>query len=287
MARLVNVATIAVVLVILWINGMKLLESLEWRFIFFPTSTISLTPSDLGADYEDIYFPTADGETLNGWFVPAPSRRKETQNRTALWFHGNGGNLSHRTPEVVALNQRLNLNVFIFDYRGYGRSTGSPTEEGVYSDSRAAISYLQSRKDLDSDHIVFLGRSLGAAVAVELAGSLPREDKPEALILISPFTNTKDMASVHNRLNPFRFIVPNRFDSLERIPHVRQPLLIVHSEHDEIVPLSQGQRLYEAAGEPKSFHLWRGAGHNDDLSLGHEELWASLEEFVAALQPQN
>lgn len=283
MARLVNLATVLVVIFAISGTGMRVLESLEWKLMFFPTSAISLTLGDLGAKYEDIYFPTTDGEQLNGWFVPAPTGSAGEPAPTVLWFHGNGGNLGNRASDVLWLNRRLNTNVFIFDYRGYGRSTGSPTEQGVYLDSRAALTYLLGRDDVDQGKIVFLGRSLGCAVAVELASAVSAHNFPAGLILISPFTHTKDMARVHNRLNPFRFLVPNRFNSLERITGVPGPFLIIHGDRDRTVPLKQGQQLYAAAAEPKTFHLWSGADHNDDLGIGHERLWKELGSFMASL----
>ena len=288
MAKLVDMATVVVVLLALSGTGMKLLESFEWRFMFFPTTSVDLTLGDLGATYEDVYFSTEDGEKLNGWFVPAPPGDDSRPDQTILWFHGNGGNLSHRAPDVLWMNRRLKANVFIFDYRGYGRSTGSPTEEGVYRDSRAALKYLKSRGDVDPRGVVFLGRSLGTAVAVELATSNAEDTSPAGLILISPFTNTKDMARVHNRLNPFRFLVPNRFNSLERIPASRGPLLVVHGDRDRTVPLKQAQTLFAAAAEPKTFYLWQGADHNSDLGIGNQQLWDELGRFMASLPgPEN
>ena len=283
MAKLVQLATILVVLLALFVTGMRLLESLEWKFIFFPTATIELTPSDYGTAYEDVYFPAIDGEQLNGWFVPAPDTESGGPKDTILWFHGNGGNLSHRTESVVWLTRRLNVNVFIFDYRGYGRSTGQPTEAGVYLDSRSALNYLRARDDVVPEQIIFLGRSLGTAVAVELVAASQNDPNAAGLILVSPLTSTKDMARVHNRFNPMRFLVPNRFDSLSRISRVQCPLLIVHSDQDETIPLEQAQRLYDAAGEPKSFHLWEGAGHNDEIGPGEEGLWKSFEVFLTSL----
>ena len=283
MAKLVQLAAILAVLFALSVTSMSLLESLEWKIIFFPTAPIESTPADFGAKYEDVYFPTDDGEQLNGWFVPGPATESGNPKPTMLWFHGNGGNLSHRTDGVVWLAHRLNVNVFIFDYRGYGRSTGRPTEAGVYQDSRAALAYLITRDDVSRERILFLGRSLGTAIAVELAAALPEDAGAAGLILVSPLASTKDMARVHNRFNPLRFLVPDRFNSLSRISHIRSPLLIIHSDRDEMIPLGQARRLYDAAAEPKSFYLWSGAGHNDIIGPGQEGLWNSIENFLNSL----
>ncbi|MYC30324.1 MAG: alpha/beta hydrolase [Chloroflexi bacterium] len=283
MARLVSAATVVVALFAFSVSGMKLLESLEWRYIFFPTSQIELTPGELGAPYEEFSITTEDGETLNGWFVPASSYGGKTPAFTLLWFHGNGGNLGHRAEDVVRLTRRLNVNVFIFDYRGYGKSTGSPTEQGVYIDARAALSFLNGRDDVPEGGIVFLGRSLGTAVAVELAASLPEESQPAGIILVSPLTSTRDVARVSNRFNPLRFLVPDRFNSLSRISQIERPILVVHSDRDEMIPLEQAERLHAAANHPKSFYLWSGAGHNDHFDLFQGGLWRALEDFLMSL----
>mgnify|MGYP000977594332 CR=1 FL=1 len=136
-------------------------SQLEKRYIFFPTSVIEQTPAEVGVEYEEVFFATGDGVQLHGWFVPGGG------DVTWLWFHGNGGNISHRVDELAIFRYRLGVNQFIFDYRGYGRSPGTPSEKGTYQDSRAALDYLLSRSDVPPDKIVYFGRSLGAAVAVE------------------------------------------------------------------------------------------------------------------------
>ena len=286
MVRLVAAATAVVALFAFSVSGMKLLEGLEWSYIFFPTSQIELTPGEMGVSYEEVSITTEYGETLSAWFVPAASAQVSVPGFTFLWFHGNGGNLGHRTEDVVRLTRRLNVNVFIFDYRGYGKSTGHPTEQGVYIDARSALSYLKGRDDVSEEGIVFLGRSLGTAVAVELAASLPPESQPAGIILVSPLTSTRDVARISNRFNPLRFLVPDRFNSLSRISHIERPLLVVHSDQDEMIPLEQAERLHASANDPKTFYLWRGTGHNDHFELFHEELWAALEDFLSSLPAQ-
>lgn len=145
---------------------MKWLERLEWRVIFRPAAAIRSTPAAYDVDYESVSFPTDDGETLHGWFSSGSYQRSGHPGTTILWFHGNVGAQAH---DVAWLHRRLQVNVLVFDYRGYGRSTGRPTEPGVYRDARAALAYLSSRADVAADRIVYLGRSLGAAIAVELA----------------------------------------------------------------------------------------------------------------------
>ena len=144
---------LGVLFVVLW-------TQLEKRYIFFPTSEIEYTPDQASLEFEDVYFATEDGMELNGWFLPGDG------DVTFLWFHGNGGNIGHRVEELALFNRRLKVNQFIFDYRGYGKSTGKPSEQGTYIDSRTALAYLGSRSDVDPEKIVYFGRSLGSAVAV-------------------------------------------------------------------------------------------------------------------------
>ena len=263
----------AVLAVIIW-------TQIEKRFLFFPTHEIAYTPGQAGLDYEEAFFFTQDGLRLHGWYVPGRT------DVTWLWFHGNGGNISHRVDEMALIQQRLGVNQFIFDYQGYGRSEGRPTEQGTYRDARAALEYLQNRPDGAADRIVYFGRSLGAAVAVELATSQP----PLGMVLVSPFASVGDMARLTTPFFPVRWpvqwLVGNRYDSLARIGRVDRPLLILHGDQDQTVPVSQGKKLFEAANSPKQFRLLAGAGHNDTYSTGGAEYWDALTEFMAALPGQ-
>lgn len=263
----------AVLAVIIW-------TQIEKRFLFFPTQEIAYTPGQAGLDYEEVFFFTQDGLRLHGWYVPGRT------DVTWLWFHGNGGNISHRVDEMALIQQRLGVNQFIFDYQGYGRSEGRPTEQGTYRDARAALEYLQNRPDGAADRIVYFGRSLGAAVAVELATSQP----PLGMVLVSPFASVGDMARLTTPFFPVRWpvqwLVGNRYDSLARIGRVDRPLLILHGDQDQTVPVSQGKKLFEAANSPKQFRLLAGAGHNDTYSTGGAEYWDALTEFMAALPGQ-
>jgi fermentation-respiration switch protein FrsA (DUF1100 family) len=267
----------AVLAVIIW-------TQIEKRFLFFPTQEIAYTPGQAGLDYEEAFFFTQDGLRLHGWYVPGRT------DVTWLWFHGNGGNISHRVDEMALIQQRLGVNQFIFDYQGYGRSEGRPTEQGTYRDARAALEYLQNRPDGAADRIVYFGRSLGAAVAVELATSQP----PLGMVLVSPFASVGDMVRLTTPFFPVRWLVRwpvqwlvgNRYDSLARIGRDDRPLLILHGDQDQTVPVSQGKKLFEAANSPKQFRLLAGAGHNDTYSTGGAEYWDALTEFMAALPGQ-
>lgn len=247
------------------------METLENRFVFFPDKRIEETPRDRGVFYEEIYFQTADGFTLNGWWIPGTGSPL-----TMLWFHGNGGNISYRLDNLTLRHDLLGTNIFIFDYREYGRSEGQASEEGTYRDAEAAIRYLHSRKDVDPTKIVFLGESLGSAVAVEMA---TRYDCA-ALILESPFLSIPEMAKVTLPFLPIGSLLQTKYDTLSKIRQVKAPLLIVHGEHDEIVPFRHGQRLFEAAAEPKEFYSITRAHHNDLYLVGGLAYLETLNRFL-------
>ena len=257
---------LVVLVIVLW-------AQLEKRYIFFPTTEIDATPDQMGLSYEEVFFNTEDGVKLHGWYIPGPG------DVTWLWFHGNGGNISHRIEELALFHQRLGINQFIFDYRGYGRSEGRASEKGTYRDSRAALDYLQNRPDLDQERIVYFGRSLGAAVAVELAAERP----PSGMILVSPFASISDMARISFPMLPFHWLVRNKYNSMERIRNYQRPVLVLHGELDDLVPISQGRKLYEAANSPKRFQALPEAGHNDTYYNGGAAYWDTLSEFQAAL----
>jgi len=242
-------------------------------FIFYPDDYLIADPSDWGMPFEDVYFSTADGLTLNGWFVPG---EKEM---TWLWFPGNAGNISYRLDNLRLLHYRLSLNIFIFDYRGYGRSQGRPSEEGTYLDAEAALDYLRSRRDIDPDAIIFFGRSLGSAVAVNLA----TKHNCLGLILESP---PSSLVGMMKRLFPSLppEDLPIKYDSLSKIKRISVPLLILHGDCDEVVPFFMGRKLYEAANEPKQFYTIENAGHNDTYMVGGEEYFQAIENFIESVE---
>ena len=265
----------AAAILALMVLAVTLWTQLEQRFIFFPSSEIVSTPDQVGLAYEDVFFTTSDGLRLHAWYVPG------TTDITLLWFHGNGGNISHRVDDLAMFHHRLGANLMIIDYRDYGRSEGRPSEQGTYRDARAALLYVQGRPGVSPDRIVYFGRSLGTAVAVELAVAHP----PLALILVSPFASLADMARIAFPRLPAHWLVRNKYNSLTRLKKVHCPLLILHGDQDETVPISQGEKLFGAANPPKRFQVLSGAGHNDSLSSGNTDHWDALEEFLAELTP--
>ena len=250
-------------------------EALENRFVFFPDKRIEETPRDRGLAYEEIYFKTQDGVTLNGWWIPGTGSPL-----TILWFHGNAGNISHRLDNIKRRHDLLGINIFIFDYREYGRSEGRTSEEGTYRDGDAAIRYLRGRGDVDPTRIVFLGESLGSAVAVQMA----TRHGCAALILESPFLSIPEMAKASFPFLPIGSFLQTKYDTLSKIGQVRAPLLIAHGENDEIVPFRHGQRLFEAAREPKEFYSIKRARHNDLYLVGGQAYLETLDRFLSRVR---
>lgn len=243
---------------------------IERGFIYFPDRHLIADPADMGLAFEEVRLDTRDGVRLHGWFVPGDSEV------TWLWFHGNAGNIGHRLENLRRLHDELQVGVFLFDYRGYGRSRGTPSEEGTYLDAEAALAYLRSRGDVDLDRIVYFGRSVGAAVAVELATRHP----PYAVILESPFPSIQDMARRTYPFLPIGRFLRTRYDSMGKVGRLAAPLLVLHGDRDDVVPLEAGKKLFEGAREPKVFYTIRGAGHNDTYVAGGKEYFRVLREFV-------
>ena len=240
-------------------------------FVFFPQRELVQDPGDRGMDFEDVSFTAKDGVELHGWFVPGQ------RDVTLVWFHGNAGNISHRVDNLAALHGRLGVNVFIFDYRGFGRSGGAPSERGLYMDAEAALAYLSSRPDVDPARVVLFGRSIGCAVAVEAA----TKNGAHAVVLESPFTSTRAMAKrVYWFLPGIGLLAPNKYDSLSRIRDVHAPVMVLHGDRDEIVPFDMGRELFDAANPPKRFYTIVGAGHNDTYVIGGPAYYDALASFL-------
>ena len=247
---------------------------IERYFIYFPDRDVQADPSQFGLAYEEVTFVASDGVELHGWFVPGRS------SATLLWFHGNAGNISHRLDNLKLLHDELGVSVFLFDYRGYGRSQGSPSEQGTYLDGEAALAYLGSRGDGSLDRVIYFGRSLGAAVAVEMGIRHP----PDALILESAFPSVPYIA---RQVYPFFPIWPflrTRYDSQAKMGKVTAPVLILHGDEDDIVPLEAGKQLFDAAKDPKQFYIIYGAGHNDTYREGGPAYFDALRLFLDRLE---
>lgn len=243
---------------------------LEDFFVFFPDSSFDLTPEAFHLTYRDVFFNTGDGKRLHGWFF-----HQDVDSPVILFCHGNAGNISHRLHNIRLLLEK-GLQVFIFDYRGYGRSSGRPSEKGIYMDGLAAYDHLVEREHFPPDRIILFGRSLGAAVAIELA--LKKDVK--GIIIESGFTSSKGMAKTMFLFNLFSYFLPANYNNLKKIAHVRVPKLIIHGDADHIVPFSMGEKLFAASKDPKYFYPLRGAGHNDSYIVGGKEYFRRIATFA-------
>ena len=271
---------------------------LRWlapSFIFHPSQYIETTPAELGLAYDDIRLKTTDGETIAGWFVPAPVRAGMANEsglndvgqrgqdgvedvakiskgllatgddehlkdgKTVLFFHGNAGNISHRLASIAFFHE-LGLSVLIIDYRGFGESTGKPSVGGSLEDARAAWRWLVDERKITPSQIIVFGRSLGGGVAANFVGALSAEEMPGALIMESTFTS---LHAVGKRMFPGlpRWVFVKDYTSLETLKHLDVPLLVVHSPDDEVIPYFMGRELFESYAGPKYFIEMRGS-HN-------------------------
>lgn len=265
--------TIAAVTLVLGLAGMAgYVAVLEDSFIYLPSRTLTATPADAGLAYETREFGTTDGVRLHGWYIPHPAARY-----TVLHCHGNAGNIGHRVRLYRRLHD-LGLAVFGFDYRGYGKSDGKPSEAGLYLDVRAAWAELTSTPGIRPPSVIIVGRSLGSGPATQLA----TEVGAAALVLETPFTSVPRLARTLYPLLPTQLLLRTRFDNLAKMADVGLPLLILHGDRDEVIPAAMGRALFDAAHEPKTWHLLRG-GHNDFDVVSEPRYVAAWREFVAAL----
>ena len=246
---------------------------LRWllnRLLFFPARGLDIQPA---RSHADVSFTASDGVPLHGWWVPADRAPRGH----VLFLHGNAGNIGDRVPHVSLLAE-AGFDVLAFDYRGYGRSGGRPSEQGTYLDARAALAALLAHDGVAPERVLYVGESLGGAIALELALHAP----PAGLVLQSTFTSVRDMARVHYPAIP-RAAVPDAYPSLSRIGRLGSPVLLLHGARDEIVPLIYGEALYLAAPEPKRLHVLDGVAHNDVLAVAAREWVETIAGWAGGL----
>lgn len=242
------------------------------RLVYYPGigREVAVTPQAYGLGFETAAIRTADGETLQAWWVPAGGARG-----TVLFFHGNAGNISHRLDYLLMFN-RLGYSTLIVDYRGYGTSSGTPSEAGTYRDAEASWQYLRESRRVEPRDVVIAGESLGGAVASWLAAKVG----PRAVLLFSTFTSATDLGAGVYWFLPVRLLSRIGYDNLENLERIRSPVFVAHSRDDDVVPFSHGKALYEAASEPKAFLEMRG-GHNEGFIFTRPEWVSQLGAFLA------
>lgn len=268
-----------VALVLFYMGLAMMIHFRQPTLLYVPDRAVDGTPADINMAYDDVRLRVGEGETIAGWFIPAYGPGEvagddgELAGRTVLMCHGNGGDIADRL-ESIRVFHAWRLNIFIFDYRGYGESSGRPEEHGTYEDARAAWDYLTQAKSIPPDHILLYGRSLGGAVAARLA----LEVHASCLILESTFTSVPDMAHFMFPMLPTRWLCSSRYDTAELLPRLRCPVLISHGQPDRTVPYAHGRRLYEIANRPKQFVELDGDHDNGlDTDLPYQR---QLQQFL-------
>ncbi len=241
------------------------------NMVFFPMKELAVTPDQLNLDFDDVAIVVGDGAQVHGWYFAPDS----AASKVFLFCHGNAGNISHRM-ETIEYLLGLGAGILIFDYRSYGKSTGDLSEEGVYADSRACYDWLVSEKGFRADDIIIFGRSLGGAVAIDLASKVTCG----ALIVESSFTSAAAMARRIFPIMPTGLLIRYKFDSINKIETVKCPILITHSPDDDLIPFYMGEKLYQRAGEPRQLVELSG-GHNDRGYLLSPDYIAAFQKLMA------
>lgn len=247
------------------------IKYMEIHGIFYPTKTVELTPQALDIAFEDIYIKAEGNILINSWFIPYNNAKY-----TLIFFHGNAGNIGHRLDKISLLRE-IGLNIFIIDYRGYGRSRGIPCEKGLYSDATSAYEYLTNARKIPPSQIILYGESLGSAAAINLAA----KSAVKAIILEGAFSCGKEMA---HQIFPFlpEIFFADTFNSLKNIPGVKAAKLFLHSKDDAIVPFRLAKKLFDYAPNPKFFIELKGS-HNNGFLSSKDTYISAIKSFITAL----
>ena len=261
-------------LALLVLSGVMLMgcQFLVNLLAFFPDRHDLIPENRLPPGVREVYISTPDGKRLQCYWLAHPQSR-----RLLIYFHGNAGNIGHRLPDLQKL-AGMGLNVLGMGYRGYGKSTGKPSEKGIYTDGRAALAHAEKELGFDRRHIILFGRSIGSTVAVELGSSV----ETAGLVLISPMTSAKAVGKAAG-YGPVARLAGSAFDNLSKIKRLKGPLLIVHGTADEVIPFAMGEQLNRAAPDPKRFVAIDGAGHNDISAAWAGPYWQAIQTFIDEL----
>lgn len=267
----------------LWVKALRLLgfvagtyllvvlvmKCFETTLIHMPSGPESWSPPPTDR-FRDVTADAADGNRIHMWWLPPPEGNPR---RVLLYCHGNGGNLSHRGPTMAEMQKQLGCGVLVFDYPGYGRSTGWPAEAACHAATDAAFGWLTETQGYAAEEIVLFGESLGGGVASELATKHP----VRGLVLCCTYTTIQDAAAYRYPWLPCHLAMSNRYDTVGKLPRVNCPVLVMHGTEDRTIPYRQGEALFAAANEPKRFIKLEGAGHCECCT---DEAWAAVRELV-------
>lgn len=267
------------IVLLVYLGLMALIYFKQSSLVFLPEMdrNYRASPADIGLPFTPLKLATEDGESLDGWFVPAGTKLRPRG--LVVFFHGNAGSIAHRL-DYLRMFHDMGLATLIIDYRGYGQSSGKPSEAGTYLDADAAWLHAIQTLGFAADRIVLFGESLGGGVAAQLAA----KQRPAALVLASTFTSVPDMGADLYPLLPIRLLAHIRYDSLARLTEIACPLLVIHSRNDDIIPFAHGRRLFETARPPKQF-LEIAGGHNDGFVFVREDWIRQLDGFLKLALP--
>lgn len=265
------------IVVLVYLGLMAMIYFKQSSLVFLPEMdrSYSANPGNIGLPFTSLKLATTDGETLDGWFVPA----KKDARGLVIFLHGNAGNIAHRL-DYLRMFHDLGFATLIVDYRGYGLSSGRPTEQGTYLDAEAAWDHATQALGFAPGHIVIFGESLGGGVAAQLAAQHPSG----ALVLASTFTSVPDMGADLYPMLPIRLLAHIRYETLTKLSQISCPVLVIHSRNDDIIPFTHGQRLFEAAHPPKQFIELEG-GHNEGFIFGRDDWIQQLNGFLQRALP--
>ncbi|MBX7187712.1 MAG: alpha/beta hydrolase [Vicinamibacteria bacterium] len=275
-ALLKSVVRIALVALI---GATLLLVFLEKQLIYYPEPGLDVTPEALGLPFEEVLLDAEPGVKVHAWFIRAA---KQPAAATILFSHGNAGNIADRLDRVLRW-RGLDADFLLYDYRGYGRSTGHPDEEGTYLDGRAAYDYLVKSRGVDPKHLILMGESLGCAIAIQLAIERPAG----GLVIEAPFASIAHMANAIYPFLPLGLFIRTRYLNIEKVPRLRMPVLVVQGTEDEVIPVEQGKMVFDATPPPRRYLAIDGAHHNDVYVIGAERYRAALSDFIASSLPPN
>jgi len=270
MLRILSRLLLVPVLIYIGITGWML--AFEDQYIYFPDTVMLHTPADAGLPFTEYRFNTPDGVSLHAWWMPASGSRY-----TVLHFHGNMGNISHRL-HIYKRWHAMGLNVFAVEYRGFGKSSGQPSEEGLYEDARTSWGYLTGKLGISPAQVIIAGRSLGCAIAADLAGKV----RHAGTVLETPFTSIPGMAKSMYPWLPLSLLAHTQLNTLAKVREIHGPLLLINAKDDRVVPPAMTEDIFAVVHEPKTLQTLEG-GHNDFGTVSRDAYFRIWKQWLTTL----